>query len=138
MANWKEVTTDMGSGAVAGVVDQVIKKSDIDRASTQGKPQLPWTKRFGTYYNYGIPILTVIGVGMNKLRGDWATRMSVIGGQLAGREVTESFQNRAAIAAGKSPVYYRPAQQIVYTQAPNQPIINQPAIPVVQPPGVFT
>lgn len=147
MANYKEVAYDMGSGAVAGVVDQFVHKTDIDRltdynsklpAGTPAAKQVPWTKRYGTYYNYGVPLLTVGLIAMNRLRGTWATRLAVIGGQLAGREALQAAQNSSAIKNNKNPVYYRPAAQIVYAPQSNpQPVITHPSIPIVAPPNVM-
>jgi hypothetical protein len=130
MINWKPIATDLGSGAVAGVLDQLVSKHDTKRAATAGVPQLKWTKRFGTYFNYGIPILAVAGVATNYVRGDWATRLTVIGGQLAGREAMKGFQNKG----GTAPVYYNPVPQ--YVQSPNpQPIKTAPVVPIVSPQG---
>ena len=132
MANWRAVGMDMGTGAVFGVVDQVVKKMDTDRATKQAVPQIAWTKRYGTYFNYGVPILTIGAIAMNKLSGLWATRLAVVGGQLAGREVTNAVVNKMATNAGKAPVYYKPAPQ--YVPAPNPQVINlAQAVPVVTP-----
>lgn len=107
MAEWIKVGTDLVVGGVAGGVDQWVQNYDEKRGldaralpSTDpgylaSDKKLPVMKQFGTYYNYGIPILGVIAVGMNWLKGDWATRALTIGGQLAGRKLTHQFTTGA-------------------------------------------
>jgi hypothetical protein len=129
MTNWKKVGIDIGVGGVAGVVSQVLKSKDIDRLAdynaklaADGKPaapQIPWTKRFSTYFSYGVPIASIGAVAANKLTGDWATRALTVGGVLAGGEGMRAYQNRSAIKGGKSPVYFNAARWSPSPQLPS-------------------
>ncbi len=87
---WIAVATDVAVGGGAGAIDQVLQNQDEKRrreAEAAGTPLTVW-KHFGTYYNYGVPILAILGVAFNFLKGDWATRAVVTGSQRAGRKVT--------------------------------------------------
>jgi len=104
MGKWTSVGIDLGVGAAGGVVDQLIQNSDekrgIDMAVTDptkldANGKLPIMKQYGTYYNYGVPIVGVLGVAFNLVRGEWATRLLTIGGQLAGRKVTHQLTTKA-------------------------------------------
>ena len=107
MAEWMKVGTNLVVGGVAGGMDQWIQNADekrgLDaRALSPTDPnylepdkKLPVMKQFGTYFDYGIPLLGVIAVGMNWLKGDWATRALTIGGQLTGRKLTHQFTTGA-------------------------------------------
>jgi hypothetical protein len=134
MANWKKIGTDLGTGAVFGIADQMIKKVDADRAATKGVPQLKWSQRVGTYVNYGVPLLAVGAVVMNKLNGDWATRVLTAGGQLAGREGSHAFISRKGTPVAYNPAKWAPVPDINYRPSPNPQPINVGAIvPVVTP-----
>jgi len=134
MANWTKVGTDLGIGAVAGVVDQLAQNSDEKRAMAMraagtlaADKKMPLMKQYGTYINYGVPLLAVVAVATNMVRGEMETRLVTIGGQLAGRKATHQFttgstsatpsaaytawQRQAAIAAasrGASPAVIQP------------------------------
>jgi hypothetical protein len=56
---------------------------------------MPFASRFGTYFNYGVPILAILGTAMGWLKGDWATRITTAGSQLAGREATHAATIKA-------------------------------------------
>ena len=133
----KKTMWDFGTGAVAGVGDQLISKWDVNRAVSAGGQKLKWYKRAGTYYNYGVP-LAVLGLSMMRMiRGDMETRLMTIGGQLAAREITEAFQDRKLTAAPYRPMGM-PAPQITYLPTPNpQPISTAPHVPIVQPQANF-
>jgi hypothetical protein len=57
--------------------------------------KLPVSKQFGTYFNYGVPVLALLAVGMGWLKGDMATRLVTAGGQLAGRKLTHQITTGA-------------------------------------------
>lgn len=103
MPEWQKAGIDLVTGGVAGGVDQWIQNADekrgLDERAAGTLPadkKLPVTKQYGTYFNYGVPILGIIAVGMNWLRGDWATRALTIGGQLTGRKLTHQFTTTAS------------------------------------------
>ena len=93
MANWTKVGTDVVVGAAAGVLDQVIQNQDDKRmvAAVSNGKKLSVMSQYGTYLNYGLPLLAVAGIGMGFVKGDWATRAGVVAGQLAGRKVTHAM-----------------------------------------------
>jgi hypothetical protein len=90
MPEWTKAAVDVAVGAPAGVFDQLIQNQDEKRRredEAAGTPFSIW-KHFGTYYNYGVPALAIVGVAMNFLKGDMARRALTAGFQLAGRKVT--------------------------------------------------
>lgn len=102
MPEWKKVGVGMGVGAVAGGVDQWIQNADDKRGldaraagTLAADKKLPVMKQFGTYYDYGIPIVAVLATGMNWLKGDMAALACTIGGQLAGRKLVHQFTTGA-------------------------------------------
>jgi len=99
MAQWVKIGTDAVVGGGVGAVDQLVQNAD-DKRLAAGDVGL--MSRYGTYYNYGVPILAVLGVAFGFLRGDWATRAVIAGAQLAGRKVTKQVT-----AAEGGPAWYR-------------------------------
>jgi hypothetical protein len=90
MPDWMKVGGDIVVGAPVGVVDQIVQNQDEKRrreTEAAGTPFNFW-KHYGTWYNYGVPVLTILGIAMNFLKGDWATRLMTAGSELAGRKVT--------------------------------------------------
>lgn len=95
MPEWTKVMMDGGTGAAVGVLDQVIQNQDDKRAAALPSGEtMGLMKQFGTYYNYGVPILSLLATGMGWLRGDWATRVNTAGWQLAGRKIAWQFTKR--------------------------------------------
>jgi len=140
--NWKEISVDMGYGAAAGVADQVVQRMDSKRATDKGVPQLKWNQRWGTYFNYGVPLLAVIGVTSGMIRNPvTTTRLLTLSGELAGRQATMAFQNKSG-----TPVTYNPAkwlpreavrQDAYLPNANPQPIRVSEVVPIVQPQSLF-
>lgn len=98
MVEWVKVGTNVVVGGAAGAVDQLVQNADEKREAEKGA-RLPTMSQYGTYYNYGVPILAVIGTAMGWLKGDWATRMLVAGSTLAGRKVTWQVTKRGSPSA---------------------------------------
>ena len=98
MAEWVKIGTDVGVGAAAGVIDQVLQNQDEKRESEQGE-KLGVMRQYGTYYNYGVPILAVVASAMGWLRGDWGTRVITAGSVLAGRKATWHITKRERVVA---------------------------------------
>ena len=116
--DWVKMGTGAVAGGAAGAVDQVVQNRDDkeeDRrhklpAPTATAPspgylkpteKLPMLSRYGTYYNYGVPLLAVGAVAMGALKGDMALMALTAGGQLAGRQLTHSVTVKARpIVAG--------------------------------------
>lgn len=94
MVEWVKVGTDVVTGGAIGAVDQLVQNADDKRIAE--KPDLGMMAQYGTYLNYGVPILAILGTAMGWLRGDWATRVVTAGAQLAGRKVTHRFTKRSA------------------------------------------
>jgi len=89
MTEWVKVGTDVAIGGIAGAGDQLIQNADDKRGAVGIMSQ------YGTYYNYGVPILAILGTAFGFLRGAWATRMVTAGAQLAGRKVTKQVTKAA-------------------------------------------
>ena len=89
MVEWVKVGTDVVVGGGAGAVDQLVQNWDDRRAEEKAPEKLAVMAQAGTYYNYGVPILAILGAATGWLKGDWATRMVTAGSQLAGRKITK-------------------------------------------------
>ncbi len=77
--NWVKVGTNVGVGVVAGAVKEFIADKDAER------PQpLKWYQEYGTYYNYGFPLASILLATFGVIRGDWETRLVTAGATLAG------------------------------------------------------
>ena len=113
--DWVKLGTGAVAGAAAGAVDQVIQNRDdkeedrrhklttTDPAYLKPDAKLPMMSRFGTYYNFGVPLVGVAAVAMGALKGDTALMALTAGGQLAGRQLTHSMTVKARpIVAGYS------------------------------------
>jgi hypothetical protein len=166
MTEWKKVGMDAGVGAVAGVADQMIQNWDEKRAlAARALPsndpkyiapdkKMPILFEAGTYVNYGLPLLTVVGVSMGWVKGDMATRLTTASFQLAGRKGTHRFTtNPGGNNPSKTPAaaYTQLAKQAaaqaaareaaardLYRAAPNpEPIQTGQAVPIVQPQSLF-
>jgi len=97
---WVKVGMDVGVGGIAGVSDQLIQNQDDKRAAALPVGEkLPIIKQFGTYYNYGVPLLAILGTAFGFLKGDMATRLVTAGAQLAGRKVAYQMTAKPATAS---------------------------------------
>lgn len=120
---WMKIGVDVGVGAAAGVVDQLVLNRDekeedrrhrlvaTDKAFLPANKKLPIISRFGTFYNFGVPILALAGVVTGYLKGDNATKALIVGGQLAGREGTQLATTKPR------PIVTAPAAWQVYERA---------------------
>jgi hypothetical protein len=127
MTNWTKVLSDMGIGGLAGSADQLAQNSDEKRALNQraaGKlaadKKLPIMQQYGTYINYGVPLLAIVGVATGMVKGDMATRVATMGGQLAGRKATHQFTT-GATSATPSAAYTQWARQAAMASAARGP-----------------
>ena len=102
MTDWMRVGTDVGVGGAVGVVDQLIQNRDTKKLIET--PDASMWKQYGTYYNYGVPILAILATAFGYLRGDWATRSIVAGSQLAGRKATKQLTAESMTEAGAVPM----------------------------------
>jgi len=101
MSDWVKIGTDVAVGGAVGAVDQLIQNEDDKRAAAAPNGKLSIVKQYGTYYNYGVPILSILGVAFGFLKGDWATRAVVAGSQLAGRKITSQVTKKGPVAYGR-------------------------------------
>ena len=95
---WVKVGTDVAVGGGVGAVDQLLQNQDEKRAAAAPEGKLAIMKQYGTYFNYGVPILSILGVAFGFLKGDWGTRAVVAGSQLAGRKITKQVTKTAPAA----------------------------------------
>jgi len=91
--NWVKVGTDVAVGGGAGALGQFIADKDAERATPP-----KWYEEYGTYYNYGFPILSILLAAFGVIRGDWETRLVTAGATLAGGKAYK--QIKAAAPAG--------------------------------------
>lgn len=95
MTEWMKVGMDVVTGGAVGVFDQVVQNQDDKRAAALPAGEtLGVMRQFGTYYNYGVPLLAIVANAMGWLKGDWASRLTTAGSVLAGRKVTWQFTKR--------------------------------------------
>ena len=114
--NWTPVALNVGVGGGAGVADQLVQNWDEKRKRTD--PALSRWKEGGTYLNYGLPILAVLGLAFDFLREPWASRAVIAGAQLAGRKATYTMTKAVQSAP------YSPATR--YTARPPAPQYQKP------------
>lgn len=98
MVEWVKVGTNVVVGGAAGAIDQVLQNQDQKREEEKGE-KLAIMSQYGTYYNYGVPILAIIGAAFGFLKGDWATRLITAGSTLAGRKATWHITKRERVVA---------------------------------------
>lgn len=94
MTNWMKVGTDVVVGGGAGTIDQLVQNADDKRA-------VDIFSRYGTYYNYGVPILAILATAFGYLKGEMATRFITAGAQLAGRKVTHQVTKAGPVGFRK-------------------------------------
>jgi len=113
VTDWVKMGTGIVAGGAAGAVDQLVQNRDdkeedrrhklvaTDPAYLKATNKLPMMSRFGTYYNYGAPLVAVGAVALGALKGDMALMALTAGGQLAGRQLTHTVTVKARpIVAG--------------------------------------
>lgn len=92
MADWVRVGTNVGIGAGVGALDQIVQNKDDDRAlarSLETPPdKLDLMSQYGTYFNYGVPVLAIAATVMGWLPRGYEDRIMVSASQLAGRRIT--------------------------------------------------
>ena len=94
---WTKVGTDVVVGGLGGSVSKLAEDWDADRAAKKGAA-LGMFEQFGTYVDYGVPLLGLLGAFAGFLKGDWETRVLTMGGTLAGRRVTGQIKKATAPA----------------------------------------
>ncbi|MBA7615223.1 hypothetical protein ES703_22501 [subsurface metagenome] len=95
MGEWMKVGVSVGVGGAGGAIDQIVQNADQKREEAAAAP-LGIMSQYGTYYNYGVPILAIVGSAFGFLKGDMATRLITMGSTLAGRKVTWQITKRGA------------------------------------------
>lgn len=98
MVQWMKVGSDVVVGGAGGAIDQVVQNADQKREEDKGE-KLSIMSQYGTYYNYGVPILAILGATFGFLKGEWATRFITMGATLAGRKVTWQITKRGGNAS---------------------------------------
>lgn len=92
---WMRVVADVGVGGAVGTIDQLVQNEDDKRKLA--KPDLGLMGQYGTYFNYGVPIVAIGLAAFGVLKDHWATRAITAGAQLAGRKVTLQVTKKAAV-----------------------------------------
>lgn len=91
MSDWMKIGTSVGLGAAVGAVDQYVQSKDTDRAVARSKEpggaKLDLMSQYGTYLNYGVPLLAIVADVMGWLPKNWEEKILVSSGQLAGRHL---------------------------------------------------
>lgn len=113
---WMKVGMDVVTGAGVGAIDQVVQNLDDKRADEKSKllptPEtLELMSQYGTYLNFGVPLLTIVATAMGWVRGEWATRLATSASQLAGRKIVHKFTKEKEL-----PGY--PSYVATYSRAP--------------------
>lgn len=98
MVEWVKIGTSVVVGGAAGAIDQVLQNQDEKRESERGE-KLPIMSQYGTYYNYGVPILAILASAFGFLKGDMATRVITAGSTIAGRKATWHITKRERVVA---------------------------------------
>lgn len=93
MVEWVKVASNVAVGGGVGAVDQLVQNADKKREEER-EEKLPIMSQYGTYFNYGVPILAILGTAFGFLKGDWATRLVTAGSQLAGRKITHQITKK--------------------------------------------
>jgi hypothetical protein len=91
MADWMKLGVNVGFGAAVGAVDQYVQSKDTDRALARSKEtggaKLDLMSQYGTYLNYGVPLVAILADVMGWLPKNWEEKILVASGQLAGRHL---------------------------------------------------
>lgn len=98
MAEWVKIGTDVVVGGAAGAIDQVLQNQDEKRETEKGE-KLGIMAQYGTYYNYGVPIVAILATAFGFLKGDWASRAVIAGSTIAGRKATWHITKRERVVA---------------------------------------
>jgi len=101
--NWIRIGTDVGVGGGAGALGQFIVDKDAAR-----DPPPKWYEEYGTYYNYGFPLVSILLAAFGIIRGDWETRLVTAGATLAGGK---AYKQIKAAAPAPYPRWTRDAEQ---------------------------
>lgn len=92
MSDWMRIGTDVGIGAGVGALDQIVQNKDDDRALARSletpADKLDLMSQYGTYFNYGVPVLAIAANVMGWLPRGYEDRIMVSASQLAGRRIT--------------------------------------------------
>jgi len=105
-----------GVGGGAGVADQLVQNWDSKRKRED--PALSLWQEGGTYLNYGLPILAVMGLAFGFLREPWASRAVIAGAQMAGRKATYTMTKAEQSAPYRPLPNYQPKSPVPQTQKP--------------------
>jgi len=89
---WLKIGTDVVVGGGAGVLGQFIADKDAERE----KPP-KWYEEYGTYYNYGFPLVSILLAAFGIIRGDWETRLVTAGATLAGGKAYKQIKAAAPV-----------------------------------------
>ena len=123
-ADWTKLATNVGFGAAVGAVDQIVQNKDDDRAAER-MAQVPADKldlmsQYGTYFNYGVPLLAILADVMGWLPQNWEEKILVSSSQLAGRKLTWRYTKESKMPGYPNYVPYMAASASQYHPALEQ------------------
>lgn len=98
-ADWMKMGTGVGIGALVGAVDQYVQTMDNNRAAKKtATDKLDVMSQYGTYLNYGVPILAIVADVMGFLPKNWEEKVLISAGQLAGRRLAFRYTEEKYLA----------------------------------------
>ncbi len=118
--DFKKVGTNVVIGGIAGVADNMAQTYDEKRAleyaaANPGKSLSFW-RQFGTYLNFGLPIAGVVAANFVRMSDENLARISLVGGQLAGRKLAHRYWK--VTGAPVSPAPYTRFNRVVHDTRP--------------------
>ena len=96
MAGIAKIGQDLAIGGIMGAIDQFIQEEDdkraakyiTDNATKTPKPdRLPIWNQYGTYFNYGLPVVAALASYFGYINGAIQTEVTTGAGALAGRKL---------------------------------------------------
>lgn len=92
MTNWTRVGGAVGIGMAGGALSQLAENADAKRQAERvagGQEPLKLLEQVGTYVDFGLPLLGVLGVASGFIRSDMVNySVLAAGGALAGKRAT--------------------------------------------------
>lgn len=112
-ADWMRIGTNVAMGGAVGAIDQIVQNKDDERAAArfaQTPPdKLDLMSQYGTYLNYGLPLVAILADVMGWMPKGYEDRIMVSASQLAGRRITWRYTKEKKMPGYPNYVAYLPA-----------------------------